>query len=84
VIITSSPSRSLKLVPKMMFAFRVGRRLDLLGRLGHLVEGQVRRAGDIEEDALGARDVDLEQRARDRLAGSLDRRGSRRSRDRSP
>ena len=73
VIITSSPSRSLKLVPKMMFASGIGRGADLLGRLGDLEQAEVRGAGDVEQDALGAGDVDLEQRAGDRLAGGLDR-----------
>ena len=51
---------------------RVGRGADLLGRLGHLEQAEGRRAGDVEQDALGAGDVDLEERAGDRLAGGLD------------
>src|SRR5664279_3156223 len=52
---------------------RVRGRADLLRRLGYLVEGEVRRAGDVEQDPLRAGDVDLEERARDRLLGGLDR-----------
>ena len=51
----------------------IGRGADLLGRLGHLEQRQVRCAGHVEEDALGARDVDLEERAGDGLLGGVDR-----------
>jgi hypothetical protein len=71
VIITSSPSRSLKLVPKMMFASGSAAR-GSPRRLGDLEQAEVRRAGDVEQDPLGAGDVDLEERARDRHAGGLD------------
>src|SRR5450759_4977319 len=45
---------------------------DLLGCLGHLEEGEARRAGDVEQDPLRAGDVDLEERACNRLLGSLE------------
>ena len=63
---------------------RVGGGADLLGRLGHLEEGEVRRAGDVEQDPLGAGDVDLEERAGDRLPGGLDGAVLARSPGRSP
>ena len=50
---------------------RVGRLLDDLGRLVDLEQAQARAAGDVEQHALGAGDVDLEQRAGDRLAGGV-------------
>ena len=84
VIMTSSPSRSLKLVPKMMFASGSAADADLLRRLGDLEQRQVRAARDVEQDPLGAADVDLEERARDRLAGGLDGAVLARWRGRSP
>ena len=50
----------------------IGRGADLLGGLGHLPQGEVRGAGDVEQDPLRAGDVDLEQRAGDGLAGGLE------------
>ena len=50
---------------------RVGHLLDDLGRLVDLEEAQVGTAGDVEEDALGAADADLEQRAADGLASGF-------------
>ena len=72
VIMTSSPRRSLKLVPKMMLAS--GSAAALISSAASLTSNrrQVRRAGDVEQDALGAVDVDLEQRAGDGLLGGLD------------
>ena len=58
--------------PEDDVGLRVGRGADLLGRLGHLEQAEARRAGDVEQDALGAGDVDLEERAGDRHPGGLD------------
>ena len=49
----------------------VGHLADDLRRLVDLEEAEARTAGDVEQDALRARDVDLEQRAADRLARGL-------------
>ena len=72
VIATSSPRRSLKLVPKMMFAS--GSAAERISSAASVTSNRdmFERAGDVEQDALGARDVDLEQRAGDGLAGRLD------------
>src|ERR1700737_2996679 len=50
---------------------RVGRRADDLGRLLDLLQGDVLAGGDVEEDALGAVDRRLEQRAGNRLLGGV-------------
>ena len=71
VIETSSPMRSSMTVPKMMFASGSAVSLMISRRLVDLEQAEARAAGDVEQDALGARDVDLEQRAGDRLAGGL-------------
>ena len=72
VTMTSSPSRSLKLVPKMMFASGSAAALISSAASCDLEQAEVRRAGDVPEDALGAGDVELEERAGDRLPGGLD------------
>src|SRR6478736_8498851 len=50
----------------------VRRALDDLGRFVDLEQADVAPAGDVEQDAGGALDVLLEQRAGDRLLGRLD------------
>src|SRR5919108_2970237 len=52
---------------------RIGRLLDPLRRLVHLEQAEVRAAGHVEEDAARAGDVDLQQRAGDRVLRRLDR-----------
>ena len=47
----------------------VGRLADDLGRLVDLVEAQRRAAGDVEQDALGAVNGDVEQPRTDGLLG---------------
>ncbi len=64
--------------------FRVGRGADFLGGLSHLEQRQVGAARHVEQDALGASDVDLEERAGDGLPRGLDGANSLRWRDRSP
>src|SRR4051794_2962569 len=49
----------------------VGRGVDDLRRLVDLEQAEVAAAGDVEEDAVGALDRLLEQRARDRRLGRL-------------
>ena len=56
---------------------RVGGGADLLGRLRDLEQATGWTTGDVEQDALGARDVDLEERAGDRPGGRPRRPGSR-------
>jgi len=51
----------------------VGDLLDDVGRLVDLEQSEVRAAGDVEQDAAGAVDRRLEERAGDGLAGRLDR-----------
>src|SRR5712671_3276693 len=58
--------------PEDDVGLRVRRRADLLRGLGDLEQAQARRAGDVEQDPLGALDVDLQERAGDRLPGGLD------------
>src|SRR5579872_1900378 len=50
----------------------VGHVVDDGGRLVHLEEGEVAPAGDVEQDAAGALDRGLEERARDGVAGGVD------------
>ena len=73
VIMTSSPSRSLKLVPKMMFAS--GSAAARISSAASVTSNRLRLDEPVmlNRMPLGARDVDLEERAGDRLAGGLDR-----------
>src|ERR1700741_4107569 len=73
VIITSSPRRSLKLVPKMMLASG-----SAAGRVSSAASGTPKRLrvdgpGVFEGEALGALDVALKEGARDPHPGRLDR-----------
>ena len=50
----------------------IGCGANLLGGLCHLEQAEGRGAGDVEENSLRALDVDLQERARDRLSSCLD------------
>ena len=84
VIWTSSPSRSLKLVPKMMFASGSAAARISSAASVDLEEAEVGGARHVEQHPLRAVDVDLEQRAGDGLAGRLERPGCRRWPGRCP
>ena len=84
VTLTSSPHAVVDDGAEDDVRLRVGGLLDHLGRLVDLEQAEVAAAGDVEQDAAGALDVDLEQRAHDRLPWRPRRRGSRRCRRRCP
>ena len=84
VIATSSPMRSSMTVPKMMFASGSAVSLMISAASSTSNRPRLGAAGDVEQHALGARDVDLEQRAGDRHRGRPRRRGPRRWRGRCP
>src|SRR5213594_3785866 len=70
VILISPPIVSSRTTPKMMLA-RVRRRAHDLRRPLDLLQGDVLAGGDVEEDALGAVDRRLEQRAGHGLLGRV-------------
>ena len=63
VILTSSPHSLVDHGAEDDVGLRVGGLLDHLGRLVDLEQAQVAAAGDVEQDAARALDVDLQQRA---------------------
>ena len=62
----------------------VGHLVDDLGRLVDLEQAEVAAAGDVEQDAAGALDGGLEQRAGDGGPGRVERPGPRPTRSRCP